>query len=137
MRSINEIFEKIQEHKREQREINKEIRENLNNSAPYQNLLEEMQKLKAKKYRLEDEARGNLDQKIDLLKLNIKEQTQVMSDVALTKIMKGESIHLVDSDKNEYEPVFSVHFKKTSNKNYTAEETDVDLEAKNKPKDVK
>jgi len=118
MRSIKEIFEKIQEQKREQREINKAVREALENSSEYNSVKEQIEKLRLKKLRLEDSARGDLDQKMDLLKLNIKEGMQVMSDVALTTIMKGGSVKLVDSDNNEYEPIFSVKFKKASSKNY-------------------
>lgn len=118
MRNIKEIFERIQEQKREQREISKMVRETLDNSAVYGDLKEQIEKLRLKKLRMEDSARGDLDQKMDLLKLNIKEGIQVMSDVALTSIMKGESVKLTDSDNNEYEPVFSVRFKKTTNKSY-------------------
>ena len=94
------------------------VRETLDNSAVYGDLKEQIEKLRLKKLRMEDSARGDLDQKMDLLKLNIKEGIQVMSDVALTSIMKGESVKLTDSDNNEYEPVFSVRFKKTTNKSY-------------------
>lgn len=118
MRSIKEIFERIQEQKREQREINKLIRETLNNSHEYDAIKEEMQRLRLKKIRMEDEARGDLDQKMDLLKLNIKETTQTLSDVALTTIMKGESVKLTDNDNNEYEPILSVRFKRTSAKSF-------------------
>lgn len=118
MKNIKEIFERIQEQKREQREINKSVREALENSSEYSTVKENIERLRLKKLRMEDSARGDLDQKMDLLKLNIKEGMQVMSDVALTTIMKGESVKLTDSDNNEYEPIFSVRFKKTSNKSY-------------------
>ena len=124
MRSIKEIFERIQEQKREQREINKMVREALENSSEHNEVVEQIQRLRLKKLRMEDAARGDLDQKMDLLKLNIKESMQVMSDVALTTIMKGESVKLTDSDNNEYEPVFSVRFKKTVNKSYDKKEAD-------------
>ena len=118
MKDIKEIFERIQEQKREQREINKAVREALENSSEYDGVKEQLERLRLKKMRIEDSARGDLDQKMDLLKLNIKEGMQVMSDVALTTIMKGESVKLTDSDNNEYEPIFSVRFKKTHNKSY-------------------
>ena len=118
MRNLKEIFERIQEQKKEQREINKVVRETLQTDGEYQKIKEQIETLRLKKFRLEDAARGDLDQKMDLLKLNIKENTQTMSDVALTTLMKGESIKLTDSENNEYEPVFSVVFKKTSNKGF-------------------
>ena len=126
MRDIKEIFERIQEQKREQREINKAVREALENSSEYDSVKEQIERLRLKKLRIEDAARGDLDQKMDLLKLNIKEGIQVMSDVALTTIMKGESVKLVDSDNNEYEPIFSVRFKKTSNKSYDKKDSKSD-----------
>lgn len=126
MRNIKEIFERIQEQKREQREINKAVRETLQNSAEYENIKEQLERLRLKKMRLEDSARGDMDQKMDLLKLNIKEGAQTMSDVALTTIMRGESVKLTDSDNNEYEPIFSVRFKKTSNKSYTDKDSKPD-----------
>jgi hypothetical protein len=118
MRNIKEIFERIQEQKREQREINKTVREALDNSAEYHDIKEHIERLRLKKLRIEDSVRGDLDQKMDLLKLNIKEGIQVMSDVALTTIMKGESVKLTDKDNNEYEPIFTVRFKKTQNKSF-------------------
>ena len=122
MKDVKEIFERIQDQKREQREINKMVRDALASSATYGDTLDDIKKLRTKKMRLEDEARGDFDQKLELLKLNIKQSTDVMSDVALTKIMKGESIKLVDEFNNEYEPVFSVRFKKTANKSYESSE---------------
>lgn len=124
MRNIKEIFERIQEQKKEQREINKTVRESLHNSSEYDTTKEEMERLRLKKLRMEDSARGDLDTKMDLLKLNIKEGIQVMSDIALTSIMKGESVKLTDAENNEYEPIFSVRFKKTSNKSYDEKGTD-------------
>ena len=120
MKNIKEVFEKIQEHKREQREISKSVRDALYASVEYRELNEKLQNLRIKKIQLERSVRGDVEQKIDLLKLHIKDGTQVMSDIALTTLMKGESIKLVDSENNEYEPVFSVRFKKTSNKIFEA-----------------
>lgn len=116
MKDIKEIFEKIQEHKREQREMNKSIRDALKNSLQYQDLNDEMERLRAKKAQIVDSIKIGMGEKMDLLKLNIKDHSQLLTDVALTTIMKGESIKLTDSENNEYEPIFSVRFQKTSNK---------------------
>ncbi len=116
MRDIKEIFEKIQQHKQEQREINRSLKDALKNSAEYQDLLDQMNRLKARKISIESSVKGDIEQKIDLLKLHIKESTQTMSDIALTTLMKGESIRIIDSNQNEYEPIFSVRFKKTTNR---------------------
>lgn len=128
MRDIKEIFERIQQQKREQREINRSIKDALATHAQYHDLTEEIDRLKFKKRQIENTMQQEVEQKIDLLKLNIKDGMQAMSDIALTTLMKGESITLVDSDNNEYEPMFSVRFKKTSNKslNETNEKPEVE-----------
>ena len=118
MKNIKDIFEKIQEHKREQREINKSVRDALYGSVEYRELTEKLQSLRVKKVQLERSIKGGMEQKLDLLKLHIKDGAQALSDIALTTIMKGDSIKLTDSEDNEYEPVFSVRFKKTSNKSF-------------------
>jgi uncharacterized protein YehS (DUF1456 family) len=115
MKNIKEVFEKIQEQKKEQREINKSVRDALYGSVEYRELTEKLQNIRIKKIQLERSVRGDVEQKIDLLKLNIKDGMQVMSDIALTALMKGDSIKLTDSDDNEYEPIFSIRFKKTNN----------------------
>lgn len=118
MRDIKEIFSRIQEQKKEQREINRSVREALEVHVDYKDIVEKIDQLKSKKRQIENSVRSDFEQKIDLLKLNIKGDTQTMSDIALATIMKGESITLKDEDNNEYEPVFSVRFKKTSNQSF-------------------
>lgn len=118
MRDIKEVFERVQEHKREQRELNKSVRDALKNSLEYHEVTEQIERLRVKRAHIEGMLRGELEQKIDLLKLNIKDGIQALSDIALTTLMKGESVKLTDSEDNEYEPIFSVRFKKTSNKSF-------------------
>ena len=36
----------------------------------------------------------------------------MMSDIALNKIMKGETVEITDQYDNKYEPLFSVKFRK-------------------------
>jgi hypothetical protein len=46
--------------------------------------------------------------------LNIAGDNQLLSDLALNQLAKGEAIKIVDENKVEYEPVFTVRFKKTN-----------------------
>jgi predicted nuclease with TOPRIM domain len=117
MRDIKEIFEKIQEHRREQRELNASIKDSLRNMPEYHDLSDQISRLQLKRAQLENSVTEHVGQKIDLLKLNIKEGMQTMSDIALTTLMKGESVILKDAKDNEYEPIFSVRFKK-ANRSY-------------------
>lgn len=118
MRDIKELFEKIQEHRREQRELNSSIKDSLRNMPEYQDLSDQISRLQLKRAQLENAASEHVASKVDLLKLNIKEGMQTISDIALTTLMKGQSIKLKDSKNNEYDPIFSVRFKKSAGKNY-------------------
>lgn len=116
MRDIKEIFERIQEHKREQRELNASVKDSLRNMPEYHDLSDQISRLQLKRAQLENSVAEQTASKIDLLKLNIKEGMQTISDIALTTLMKGESIKLKDAKNNEYEPIFSVRFKKASHR---------------------
>jgi hypothetical protein len=49
--------------------------------------------------------------RIDELALTIRQDAQLLSDIALTSVMQGKSIAIKD-ERNEYEPVFTVRFRK-------------------------
>ena len=55
---------------------------------------------------------NNLIQKLDKVKADLKNDNMLLSDIAITKVSKGEKIEVLDSYKATQEPVFSVKFKK-------------------------
>jgi hypothetical protein len=110
-RSIQEIFNRIQEIKREQRDINAGIRDALKASAEYRDVVDQMDRLKIQKRQIEGMIKEQQAQKLDLLKMDIKGHTETLSDVALSTLLKGESIRITHNEI-EYEPNFSVKFAK-------------------------
>jgi hypothetical protein len=119
MRNIQEVFERIQENKKQQRDIKAMYRENLDMLPEYREVAEKLEELKNKKrqieYRVQEELAGYFE-KHDLLKVNIAGDTTMLNDIAVTQFMKGERITLTDSYQNIYEPILSVKFKKTDAK---------------------
>ena len=116
MAKIEELFNRIQNTKKEQREIKKIYREALDNSQSYQDVIEELNKLKDKKKHLEDAIRSDFSSewnKLDTLKLDIENDTMLLSDAAFTKLLKREEVKIEDSEGRKYEPIFTVRFKKT------------------------
>jgi hypothetical protein len=114
MKAIQEIFDRLQGKKQEARIISRKYQEELTTSHEYQTIKEQMEKLREKKKKYEQatkEQTGATFAKLDGLKLAIKQDAQMLSDVALTTIMKGESVQIKDQ-YSEYEPVFSVRFRK-------------------------
>jgi len=115
MQDLKEILQRIRQTKQEKKKL-KEVYQDLQaQSKSYQELLQELNTLKAKKLQLETALRSECRQeweKAERLALDIKTDTELLSDVALTKIMKGETIEVTDKNNQKYEPVFKVTFKK-------------------------
>jgi len=118
MSKIQEVFNRIQEAKQEQKKIRDMYKDALANSAKYQEVVEKLKELKQKKKELEDDIKQDFHQefdKLETLKADIENDQQVLSDLALSKVSKGESIAVADQNNVQYEPVFSVKFKKGNN----------------------
>ena len=115
MSRIQEVFNRIQKTKKEQREIKAMYRDALANSHRYQEVVEELKAMKEKKKKIEDSIKDDFRSefnKLDTLKLDVENDTLLMSDLAINKLMKGESLEITDEKDNKYEPTFSVRFKK-------------------------
>lgn len=116
MNKIQEVFNRITNSKKEQKEIKKMYKDALSHSQEYQEVLEELKSLKDKKKEIESKIKSDFQSefdKLDTLKLDIENDTMLLSDAALTQMMKGEEIEIKDEYENKYEPIFSVKFKKT------------------------
>lgn len=112
---IQEIFNRIQEAKKQQREIKSAYRDALANSEEYKKASEEIKILKEKKKKIEETIKADFNSefaKLDGLKLDIETDNILLSDLALNTYAKGEKIEIKDQYENQYEPVFSVRFRK-------------------------
>ncbi len=116
-KEIPEIFKRIQDKKKESREIKKSYKDALSVNGAYQEVLEELDALKIKKKQIETSVKDSFKEEFDKLeglKLNIAGDNQLISDLAVRKLSQGEMVKLVDENKVEYEPVFNVRFRKIS-----------------------
>lgn len=115
MPDLKEVLQRIRETKSEKKKLNEVFRDVLAQSKPYQEVLDEMKALKAKKLQLETAIRSDFTQeleKAERLTLGIQTDMQLLTDMALTMMMKGETVEVVDENDVKYEPVFKVTFKK-------------------------
>ncbi len=116
MKNIQEIFNRIQGKKKEMKEIRAAYKDTLEHTDGYKDVLEEIKTLRAQKKQMEDGAKAEMGKdfvRLEDLKIDIAEDQDMINDIALNQIMKGESVRIVDGDNNAYEPIFSVKFKKT------------------------
>lgn len=115
MENIQEIFNRVQETKRKQKEIKSAYRDALANSEEHKKISEEIKTLKERKKKIEEMIKSDFNSefaKLDGLKLDIETDNILLSDLALNTYAKGEKIEIKDQYENQYEPVFSVRFKK-------------------------
>jgi predicted nuclease with TOPRIM domain len=115
MANLQEVFNRIQQTKKEQKELKSMYRDALNNSGAYQRSQEELKKLKEEKKKYEDgikqEFASEFD-KLDILKNELMNDSQLLSDMVLAQVAKGEKVEIKDQYDTQYEPLFSVRFKK-------------------------
>ena len=115
MAELNDVFKRINETKKEKRKVHDIYKEALANSKPYQDALAAFNEAKVKKSQIETSLKADLRtelEQIDAFKASITADTELMSDIALTQLMKGQTVELSDEDDVKYEPVFNVKFKK-------------------------
>ncbi len=112
---IQGIFERIQKTKKEMKDIKVMFRDALDSNGEYQELQEKLKTIRENKKRVETAVKEGFSsemQKLDDLKIDLESDMEMLNDMALTKMMKGETVELSDEYKNTYEPIFSVKFKK-------------------------
>jgi dGTP triphosphohydrolase len=115
MAELQEVFSRIQENKRQQKEIKRAYREALEQSVAYHEVAEQFKVLKEKKKSLETQIRQDFASEFNKLEAcqdDMKSDAMILSDLAINKVMQGETIKVTDENNNNYEPIFSVKFKK-------------------------
>lgn len=112
---LKAIFVRLEEYKARRRELKNRYRDALSVSGEYQSVIDEFEELKMKKKKIELNIQNDFKEEFDQLeglKLHIAGDSQLLSDLALNQLVKGELVKIVDDHQVEYEPQFSVKFKK-------------------------
>ena len=115
MPQLEEVYQRMQDKKKEKRDIVKGLQDALQHDTRYQEIAEELKKLREEKKSIENRlyAESAADaQKIDLLDLDIKSDMEMLTDLALNKYVAGETVEVVDRHNTKYVPEFGVKFKK-------------------------
>jgi len=115
MPQIQEIYDRIKKFKEEQKIIRDAYKSELANIEEYQAVKDELEALKMQKKEIENTVKQSMDKdfiKLEDLKLDIESDNEMISDLAINKIMKGETVQLEDEWGNKFDPVITVKFKK-------------------------
>ena len=115
MTNVQEIFSRMNAKKEEYKTIKSVERDVLANSQEYQLVLEELKALRDKKKKLGMALKADLKAEIDKMEAiqsDIASDREMLSNLALTQLVKGEPVAVTDEKNNKYEPIFSVRFTK-------------------------
>jgi len=110
-----ELYNEIKEATRKKKDLNRVIQDAYKNNKEFQDLKDELDKLKARKKELETSTRQEYSSEfndLDDLKIDIKDMRIVLSDLLWNEIMKNHPIEVVDEYKNKYVPNILVTLKK-------------------------
>ena len=112
---LQELHNELREMKDERKKLKQVLKDELTHQPRHAELVEEILVLKTEKSQIEGhvrEASPKDAQRIDDLDEEIKASEELMSDMALSLIMKNESVELKDKYENKYAPLIKVLFKK-------------------------
>jgi predicted transcriptional regulator len=115
MQDLQGVFTRLRKTKEKQRAINAAYKEALSKTPGYENIASELKTLKEKKRKIEEDVRRDFKNEfneMDGLKADAETDQELLSDIALNTLVKGETVKVTDDENNNYEPVFSVKFKK-------------------------
>lgn len=107
----------MREMKKEQKDLKDMYKDALVQANEYEEIVEKMKELREKKKQIETRIQAEMGkawQKLDDIKYEMETQKEMMSDIAMTTLMKGEKVEVKDEYENPYEPVFKVNFKKVN-----------------------
>jgi predicted transposase YdaD len=101
--------------KKKQKDIKNLYRDALKNSQEYQELTEKTKTMREKKKQLEAGIKSQFTSEftqLDAFEADIAADNQLLTDAAMTMLMKGERVEVQDEYNNVYDPIFTVKFKK-------------------------
>lgn len=117
MQDIQTVFNEIREMKKEMKGIREMYKDALSQTDDYADILEKAKELRDKKKAIEGRVQtqmGKSYEKYEDLKSEVLATEELLNDIAITTLMDGKTVEVVDEFSNKYEPNYVVKFKKTN-----------------------
>ncbi|MBU1126207.1 MAG: hypothetical protein ABH826_01265 [Patescibacteria group bacterium] len=115
MPKLEEVYRRLQKSKKERREINKMVGDELKSNPRYQEILEEAKTLREEKKGIEQEVKSGSDgDRLDDLKIDIETDQELLADLVVNMYAKNENVEIVDENDEKWYPQFRVTYKKTN-----------------------
>lgn len=117
MQDMQTVFNEIREMKKEMKEIRAMYKDALLQTDDYEKIVEEAKELRDKKKQIETKVQNQMGksyEKYEDLKSEVAATEELLNDIAMTTLMDGKTVEVVDEFSNKYEPTYVVRFKKTN-----------------------
>ena len=117
MLDIQTVFNEIREAKKEIKELRAQYKDALAQTDKYRETVDKVKELREEKKRIEIKVQQQLGKtysRLEDLKSEVTAKEDMLNDIAMTTLMDGKTVAVVDEFKNRYEPVYVVRFKKTN-----------------------
>lgn len=111
------VFNEIREMKKEMKGIREMYKDALTQTDDYADIVEKAKELREKKKLIESRVQtqmGKSYEKFEDLKSEVLATEELLNDIAMTTLMDGKTVEVVDEFSNKYEPTYVVKFKKTN-----------------------
>lgn len=116
MQDIQEVFRRVQENRKKLKDLRTAYKDALANVQEYSEIVEKAKTLRERKKQIEGTVKNDFASEftqMEDIQIDIQSDMELMSDLAMTQLMKGETVQVTDEYDQNYEPTFSVKFKKT------------------------
>lgn len=113
--SVQEIFDRVEKNRARMKELRSMYKDALAGTQEYTELNDKLKTLRERKKQIENSIRENFAKEateLEDLKVDMDSDMEMLSDIALTRLVKGEQVEVTDKYQNQYEPVFTVKFRK-------------------------
>jgi len=117
MQDMQTVFNEIRGWKKEMKEIRAMYKDALLQADNYEETVEKIKELREKKKQIETKVQNQMGksyEKYEDLKSEVMANEELLNDIAMTTLMDGKTVEVVDEFSNKYEPVYVVRFKKTN-----------------------
>jgi len=115
MKEVQDVFDRTNKSKEEIKELNSQYKDALASSREYEEIKEKMKVMRDEKKTMEQMIQSEMGKDWDRLE-NLKEDLRVdremLADIALVNLTNGKPIGVKDEKGNDYEPLFSVRYRK-------------------------
>lgn len=113
MNDPQKVFQRLLELKGELKKLKAFMKERYNENSQYVEFTEKINELKKQRKEIQkqiDDMNPSEVTKIQDMKIDIASEQELLNDIILAKITKGETVELQDNFEQQVLPIFSVKF---------------------------